>query len=337
MSAAPPPSGSAMGPPSSPPAEPRRPVDVVYIAGAHRSGGTALGTLLATGAGVFYGGELYRFPFPIFDPGDPARRCSCGSPVALCPFWAAIRADADAHPHLLSELRQGQVRFESWPRFPLTLPRLLRKDPELARHASHMAEFVRILADHAGASVVVESSYNPLRGILYRRADLGGGKVRFLHLVRDGRNFLGSELGPAGGVEAGSHWQRVPPAIVARWLVFHLATLVFCARGRDSYLRIRYEDLLRSPRETLGSIQRFLGIDLSAVVAQVEAHTPVPMVHVCAANRARLSGSLTLRPELASPAKLTRAQSALFWAMAGWLAFAFGYRPGGGKAPRPSS
>jgi sulfotransferase family protein len=327
--------------PTAPPPGPaasNRPVDIVYIVGTHRSGGTALGTILSSGKGVFYAGELYRFPFPIFDPGDPGRMCSCGLPVAQCPFWGGVRADAEARPGLLPELRRGQRRFESWRRAPLSLLRAARGDPAIARHAAKMEEFLRIVADRAGADIVVESSYSALRGILYRHAKLGGGRVRFIHLVRDGRSFFGSELGPAYGTHPGSPWQREPPAIVARWVAFHSAAIAFCSRGKNNYLRLRFEDVLLRPKESLGAIQEFLGVDLSEAVQRIQEHRPIPMNHICSANRARLSGSLTVRPELAAPGRLSRAQSALFWGMAGWLALLLGYRPGSDRtSDRPSA
>jgi hypothetical protein len=317
------------------PSPSNRPLDVVYIVGTHRSGGTAFGTILSSAPGVFYAGELYRFPFPIFDPGDPARMCSCGTPVASCPFWSGVRADAYARPGLLPELRRGQRRFEAWRRSPLTLFRLLFRDRAIARHAGRMEEFARLVAGRAGASVVVESSYSALRGALYRRAGLGGGRVRFVHLLRDGRSFFGSEIGPVYGTHPGPDWQRAPPTIVARWTGFHLAGIALCSRGPGTYLRLRFEDVLLHPRETLGRVQEFLGIDLSEAIRRIEEHQPIPMNHICAANRARLPGALTVRPELAEATRLSRTNSALFWGIGGWLALALGYRPGPTKEPVP--
>jgi sulfotransferase family protein len=297
-----------------------------------------LGTILSRGTGIFYGGEMYRFPYPIFDPGDPNRMCSCGSPVDQCPFWTGIREEARARSPLLSDLRRGQTRYDAWHRLPLTLLNYLRHDPALGRYAAQMTEFAALLAARSGASVVVESSYNPLRGILYRRAPPGAARVRFLHLVRDGRNFVASETSGAPlGPDAGSPFIRSPPAIIARWMVFHTAAVAFCSRGRNDYLRVRFEDVVARPRAALGAIQQFLGIDLSEAIELVEAHRPLPMVHVCAGNRTRLTGSLVVRPELARPPRLPRAHALLFWAMAGWLALLFGYRPGSpGESRRPA-
>ncbi|HXQ48226.1 MAG TPA: hypothetical protein VN842_00395 [Thermoplasmata archaeon] len=339
MTGIPPPATSAKRDPPPTVVDAPRPADLIYIVGTHRSGGTMLGTILSRGAGVFYAGEIYRFPYPIFDPGDPLRGCSCGSTVAQCPFWTGIQADAQSSPRLLPELRQGQIRYDAWPRLPFTLLKFFRHDPGLGRYAGRMEEFVRILAARSQSSVIVESSFSPLRGILYRRAPPGEGRIRFIHLVRDGRSFFASETGPIPqGVEAGTPLQRAPPAVVARWMIFHLAAIALCSGDRRSYLRVRFEDVLQRPRETLGAIQEFLEIDLSEAIDLVESHRPFPMTHICAGNRSRLAGSLVVRPELAVPPKLSRAHTALFWMMAGWLALLFGYRPGAGKAPgRPRS
>jgi hypothetical protein len=325
--------GSASPGASAPDSPPSAPPDIVYIVGTHRSGGTTMGTILSSGAGVFYAGEIYRFPYPIFEPGDPQRGCSCGKMVADCPFWNGIRSDAQTHPALLSDLRKGQIRFDAWHRLPISVWKYLRQDPALGQYAARMKEFVGVLGARSCGSVIVESSFSPLRGLMYRRAPNGTGRIRYLHLVRDGRSFFGSETGPIPqGIEAGTPLQRAPPAVVARWMFFHLAAVLLCSRGKDQYLRVRFEDVLQHPRETLGTIQTFLGIDLSEAIDRIETHRPFPMVHLCAGNRARLAGSIVVRPQLSKTPHLSRAHTALFWTMAGWLALMFGYRPG---APSP--
>ncbi len=255
------------------------------------------------------------------------------------PFLDRIRAEAQARSPLLSDLREGQTRYDAWHRLPITLLNYLRHDPALGRYAARMTEFAGLLATRSGAAVVVESSYSPLRGILYRRAPPGMARVRFLHLVRNGRSFVASESsGDPLGAEAGSPLIRSPPAIIARWMVFHTAAIAFCSKGRGDYLRVRFEDVLAHPRTAIGAIQEFLGIDLSEAIELVETHRPLPMVHVCAGNRTRLDRIAVVRPELADPPRLPRAHALLFWAMAGWLALLFGYRPGSpreGRRPAP--
>lgn len=310
----------------SPDHGPSRPLTLLYIAGAHRSGATPLGAVLAGEPTVFYGGELYRFPDPIFTVPDRARLCSCGVPVVECPFWTEVRSRLESEPGMLQQLREGQFRFERWSALPRTLWKLRRGDPELREHVRRMGRFIRILADLSGATTIVESSYNPVRGLLYR--DTGSGvAVRFLHLVRDGRNFVDSEQKATDRPESRWGWVRARPVIVSRWVAYHLLSWVLL-RPRRLYRRLRYEDLVRNPDRSLPVLSDLLGVDLSGVLRQVKEGTPIRMRHIAAGNRMRASGEVRLRPELAETARLPLATRALFWGIGGWLALGLGYRPG---------
>jgi len=310
------------------------PLDVVYICGAHRSGATVLGALLAARPEVFFWGEAYRYPRPMFWPGnmvwpkDPTRGCSCGVPADQCPFWTAVRAELEQRAPFLENLERGQRTYESWSALPTRLGSALRHDPALDAHVQRMVEFLRVIAARTEARVLAESSYSAMRGSLYRRAELAGGRVRFVHLVRDGRNFLASELGVLWDPERPARWVRSRTVIVARWVVYNLAAILIGVRDPRSYLRVRYEDLVLRPAETLAKIGAFLDLDLSDVARRVAAREAIPMRHIAAGNRARLRGSVVLRGDLAGLPQLPRSTSALFWALGGWLALLLGYRPG---------
>lgn len=315
-------------------AEPR-PVDIVYVVGAHKSGGTILGSLVGSAPGVFYAGELYRFPSPIFDPGGLDRGCSCGETLGSCPFWSEVHRAARADPEFLRELRRGQERFEQWRRAPPTLWALVRRNPELTAHSERMFRFAGMFGRQANATTVIDSSFSPLRGWLYRRGVQRVHRVRYLHLVRDGRGFLASELAIAEDPEA-PRWVRGSWVVVARWVGYHTLALLFRLRGDEQYLRIRYEDLVLDPDRTLRRIENYLGIDLSDARQRLSLNEGVPMRHVVAGNRVRLAGEVRIRRELARPKELPRSVSVLFWSVAGWLALALGYRPSGGPPPSDS-
>lgn len=317
-------SSNAAGTGGETPSRPPR-VDVVYITGAHRSGATIVGALLGAAPGAFFEGEAYRFPRPIFWQAAPGRECSCGSPAERCPFWSEIRTELEHPAPLLEELEKGQRRYESWAAFPARVGAALRRNPELDNHVRRMTEFLRVVATRAEARVVVESSYSAMRGSLYRHADLGGGRVRFLHLVRDGRSFLASEHFATSDPEAPPPWLQSSPAIVARWVVFNVAATLLRVRDPGSYLRVRYEDILLRPAETLAQIGAFLDLDLSDVVRSVAMGQAIPMRHIAAGNRVRLLGHFTLRRDLAAPPRLPPSTSILFWVFGGWLAILLGY------------
>jgi hypothetical protein len=325
---------TAAGSRSSPsliPTAPPPPVSLVYIAGAHRSGATPLGAVLAGHPSIFFGGEMYRFPYPIFGHPDPTRLCSCGEPVDTCPLWSRIRTELESEPGTLDALRRGQLHFERWRRLPQTLWRQYRRDPELLRHVERMGRFVRILAEATGAPTIVESSYNPLRGRLYQDP-ASGVDVCFLHLVRDGRNFIASERLAVFAPESPWKWLRARPVIVIRWVAYHALSVVLL-RHAHRYLRVSYEELLRDPDRNLRVISGEIGIDLSSVIHQVEIGAPIPMRHIAAGNRVRLQGELRLASESAAIPPLDFTARTLFWGLGGWLALLLGYRPGSVPSP----
>ncbi len=323
----PPPSSNAAAT-TGPTAAASSALDVVYILGAHRSGSTFLGALLGAVPGVFFEGEAYRFPRPIFWPGDPGRLCSCGEPLDRCTFWSVVKAELEQRSPLLEEVDRGQRRYESWGALSNRLAALVRPDPELTTYVRRMVEFLRTVAAHGEARTVVESSFSSLRGSLYRHADLGGGRLRYLHLVRDGRNFLASEMPITWDPEAPWPWLRTRPVILARWVVGNLSAVLLGFLDPSSYLRVRYEDLLLRPEETMARVGAFLGLDLSGIARNAGSGGVIPMRHIIAGNRLRLVPRLTLRPELSRTPPLSTATTVFFWTFGGWLALLLGYRPG---------
>lgn len=302
------------------------PDDLVYIVGHHKSGATVLGTLLAQDPTVFFAGELYRFPVPIWSSGDTTRGCSCGQPVLACPFWSAVRTDAE-RAGLPPRLRAGQLRYESWRHLFRSLAAERLSPRPVRAHVDSMVEFLTILRHRSGARTVVESSLSAVRGRLYGLPGASRPRVRYIHLVRDGRGFLSSELSLGHDPEAPGDWIHHPLMVIARWVGMNLATLVLCPRDPSRTLRVRFEDLQRDPRSTLQRIGAFLGRDLTPVILQVEAGLPIPMRHIAAGNRNRLNGVLVLRREEPANVRLPRSARLLFWATGGWLAGLLGYRP----------
>jgi hypothetical protein len=300
---------------------------LIYIAGAHRSGATPLGAILAGSPEVFFAGELYRIPHPILESPDPMRRCSCGAVVDQCPYWSEVHARLDLEPGMLQSLRRGQLDYERWRRIFVTLWARARRDPRLLDHIARMGRFVQILSETSGARVIVESSYNPLRGLLYQDA-ASGLEVRYLHLVRDGRSFLGSEQNAKDRLESDWRGLRSTFSILSRWIVYHVLTASLLLR-RGPYLRVRFEEFVGTPGPVLRGIGAFAAVDLSGVIEQVEMGDSIPMRHIAAGNRMRLDGAVRLQHQFAELPILPLRTRLAFWVLAGWLAVGLGYRPTG--------
>ncbi len=300
------------------------PPTLLYIVGHHKSGSTFLGAVLAEDPEIYFAGELYRFPRPIWVPGDPHRLCSCGASVLSCPFWSGVRSDFEQH-HRLEELRDGQRRFDRLRGLPGLLLQEGSPPAPLARYVRSMEDLAGILARRSGRRLIVEASFSAARARVYHLADPARLRVKYLHLVRDGRAFLWSEMRVKEPPEDGSWWLRLPPFVVARWVAMNLLALTLCSLDRERYLRIRYEELVTSPRATIERIGRFLGRDLSQVAAKVEERAPIPLRHVAAGNWRRGEGSVVLRPDFGWETGLSARSRALFWLASGWLATLLGY------------
>ncbi len=178
----------------------------------------------------------------------------------------------------------------------------------------------------SGRPFVVDSSKSLGRGFLLRPAMTGGLDVRYIHMVRDGRAFLWSKRSRPDGEGVGKPTpDRSPLRLAGLWLTTNfLATVLFSLQA-GRYLRVRHEDLIAHPRETLERVGRFLGIDLGPVAELAETARPVPVSHVVGGNRLRFTRGLTLRADEEWARALPRREGRAFWVVAGWLAQWYGY------------
>jgi hypothetical protein len=307
-------------------APPSRKPQLVYITGSHKSGGTILGLLLAAHSDVFLTGALYKLPVPAWTPG---RTCSCGSPVSECPFWTSVVGRLQATTSL-DDLRRGQLRYEEWGSAPRSLVAQALQTEGVRRHAPRMAALVKAIAAESGRPVVVDASRTAIRGRLYSLIPPDEVDVRYIHLVRDGRAFMQSELRAPSLKKRGLQrtWIHAPVAIALRWVVQNVLSIVLCSGSGRHYLRVRYEDLVLHPDATLQQIGTFLGLDLGQVVKIVQNSEAVSILHVLPGNRfvkQGASAALWARPDAVKD--LGPGSRLMFWAFAGWLAGFFGYRP----------
>ena len=312
-------------PEPAPAAPPPAPPTLLYIVGHHKSGSTLMGAILGGSPEIFFAGELYRFPKPIWIPGDPARMCSCGRSVLECPLWSSVRDEYEP-THELAALRAGQRRFERASRFLATWRDSRRGRSDFVGHVAAMDDLVALLARKTGARVVVESGFAAVRGWVYRQSRPERLRVKYLHLVRDGRAFLWSEVRLTDVPEDGGWWVRTPPVIVARWVVMNLLAIALCGQDPSRYLRVRYEELVTAPRATLRRIGEFVGVDLGEVIEKLEGRISIPQRHIAAGSWHRMDGPVVLRPDFSWRTGLPRSTQALYWVTTGWLARLFGYR-----------
>jgi hypothetical protein len=258
--------------------------------------------------------------------------CSCGRPANDCPFWSQVRrAWAERSTNDLERYVALQDAFESYGR----APRLLRErrsepSPEFREYAASTRALFEAIREVGGEPVVVDSSKNPARALALWMTP--GVELSLVHLVRDGRGVAaslnrswrrGEEAGVTRDVEGRPVWKTA-----ASWISTNLfSDWVRRRLPPDKSIRIRYEDLVAAPKETLGGIGRLVDVDLSPVAENLASGGTVAAEHSIAGNRLRMSKEVRLRPDAGSwKSILSHGQKRLSWALMGWLLRRYGYK-----------
>ncbi len=190
---------------------------LVYIGGYGRSGSTLLEYLMTASPDVIACGEVAS----IVRKGLKKKKCTCGRPAKECPVWGA---------HLTS----GKLAASS--------------------HADLDASL--LAQEGAPYAVLVDSSKSAgtyaLAPFKLRRKT--GSDFLLVHLVRDPRAVSWSAI-----KKTERRRQTRPKALTCcraafGWVTANLACELFGRLYPDRYVRLRYEDLARSPAEVLTSL-----------------------------------------------------------------------------------
>ena len=200
---------------------------LIYIGGYGRSGSTLLEALLTSRPDVLACGEVISCLRT-----RPDRGCSCGKPRNKCPVWGPIYSGTDGNLNVSHT--------------DLTLALL-----EQAK------------CDY---SFVVDSSKTAWGALSapFRSRRACRNYFRLLHVVRDPRAVCWSTLSGRWRrrLEKSPLFLRYPLVILRclrttlGWWVANLSCEVFAWWFPDQYQRMRYEDLVVSPREAIASILR---------------------------------------------------------------------------------
>ncbi|HYU86708.1 MAG TPA: sulfotransferase [Kribbellaceae bacterium] len=234
---------------------------VLVIGGWGRCGSTLLDMMLGQLPGFVSAGEIRE----LWLRGRVEDRpCGCGASFHACPFWTKVGDEAYGGWDRLDIDRVLRVRYRV--DRPWGAPRLHRavrperRPEDIAFYADTLSRLYRAIRSVTGASVVIDSSKLPTHTMMLRCVpDLD---VRLLHLVRDSRGVAYSNqkvvlkdvtsgeptLLPINGALAAS----------VRYTLYNGLTASLSRSGMP-YLRMRYEDLIRSPERHLRVVLAFAG------------------------------------------------------------------------------
>ena len=295
---------------------------VLYLAGMSHSGSTIIGHALGEVDGFFFAGEIDN----LWQRGlIENRTCGCGEPFRECETWSAIlRA---AYPFLtLAEIERMRDIHLKYVRLrgartlvDLRNGRLPASHP-LLHYRNMLDRLYTAIRKTTGAGVIVDSSKSP-----WYAAVLGTSPridLHLVHIVRDPRGNIFSF------VRRGRHSSRELLFRAARWNAWHLATERLHARGGAPYVRVRYEDFVSRPSETMIEILGLVGIDDPALEFLSEGSVRLHPKHLFSANRSRnVVGDVALKLDQEWRSQLPAGPRTMITAITLPIARRYGYGP----------
>jgi hypothetical protein len=278
-------------------------VAVVYICGAGHSGSTLLELMLGAQPGIASFGEVPQGLTRLEQGRETI--CTCGQAPGNCPVWS----------HVIARLRRKGLAPGQ-----RDLPRLLAARAgamRWSRRSLQLRETYRALSALSGADLIVDSGKTA--GAIRRLVGDRGLSVRLVHLVRDGRAVAFSNVrkgrDPAAGADA---WAGSNAAV---------ERLLATPAGQRA-IRVRYEDLVAAPAETLGGILAALGRPPAAVELDWKRRAS----HGLNGNRMRLAPVAEIRPDAGYVDGLEAAEWARLTERLGPMLAAYGYPAGKAEA-----
>jgi hypothetical protein len=294
---------------------------VLYIAGSSRSGSTLLERTLGEIPAFVNVGELIDLFRRVAPRGE---RCGCGQVFENCPFWTEVGAQVfggwDPGQLAMVDLLQRDVaRQRHFPRLlALRLAGQGFRD-KLAQYGRVYLRLYQAVAATANAQYVVDASKWPVQALALYRAGID---VRVLHLVRDVRGVANSLSRtsvprPHAVREAEVMWHVGPVGAATRWVMCENEVALLRRCGLP-VTRMRYEDFVRRPRESIKLALTALGVaaNLSGLAHIDDSRVVLTISHGLSGNPSRFhTGEIELRPDEAWRSQMSRRNRAMVMAI----------------------
>lgn len=217
---------------------------LLFISGNHRSGSTLLDMILGSHPGCCSVGEVNALREYFQDN----RKCTCGDPIRLCPFWTGVEKEVSK----IMGVADPCSRYKPVSRIRELVAGILRGDGS-GVSLEFDGALIEAIGESTGGKVIVDSSKSATRLLYYMLWQRG--RVVFVHLVRDPRAVINSQLRSRKYREDEllpliAQWKRRQSSL-ARILSF---------MGEDRKILVRFEDLCVDPPAVLGRILSLAGL-----------------------------------------------------------------------------
>lgn len=274
-------------------------IKVLYIAGMRRSGSTILGNVLGQMDGFVHVGELQD----IWDRSFVRNwLCGCGVRFRDCNLWRAVLEKAfgsldqnDAYEMI--RLRKSCSRMRHIPLMTLPGGKFFLVS-RLGEYTVTLESLYRAIQSVTESKVIVDSSKNPPYGHVLEL--MPAIDLYVVHLIRDPRataySLIRKKFLPDTGQYIDENTNPVWNA--GRWTIWNLTSELFFKGLRQRYLRLRYEEFVRNPREVVKQIVRLVEEEAPKLPFVADHTVELGLQHTTSGNPTRhKTGIVELQPD----------------------------------------
>jgi len=271
--------------------------NVVFVAGAARSGSSLLGEILGAQRGVLNGGELSLF----WRNAARGNSCACGSPLRSCDLWGSaldrVGRELDLQAGSYVDLAQTRSAL-AHTTHPQRLSQMRRQPSAWSTAEARLITATSLLYEVAlelsDAEVLVDTS-KTLPALLFHELTPQR-QVTVIHLVRDPRAVAASTIRSIDSSRGNA--DSLPPGgglstAIGRW-VWANATASIGARRASTRVRIHYEDLVQAPAELTRDVCDRAGIHFDPATVTGDRLLREGQSHAAVGNPRRGEGAVRL-------------------------------------------
>lgn len=305
-------------------------LDILFVAGAGRSGSTVLAQVLGQVDGLVSVGETRH----VWSRGVVENQlCGCGSAFGECSFWQRVVRDQlgltaeDVNNRILPLQRQ----VDGISQIPRLFWQGLRSSDDqksIDEYVAILGDLLRAIRDVSGDSIVIDASKTAMHGLLLTM--IPGAKVHVLHLVRDPRAVAFSWRRKRKRPEVTSGNALMPRYSLLKSSIWWAGANVFSERlerHAASYHRARYEDFIANPLESTQRILTSAGVEPGPLEFISPSEVHLQPEHSVAGNPSRFStGAIRLRVDEEWKHSMSIAARGLVSCLTGRLLGRYGYR-----------
>ena len=272
--------------------QPSKKQKIIYILGSGRSGTSLLEILLGNHPEIFNCGELNRFPSR---NGYPPLKVPNSSDYN---FWMKIREKAVSGFDLYNQQKLHK-KFEYHVGLVKRLFGIFDR-VEYQQYRKFVSTIFEELFKQTDQPIITDSSKYPGRAL--NLSEFSDFEVKYIYIKRNPmavvRSFAKKDLEqPSKG------WIK---ANVYYFVVNLLCQIVYRrVQKKHITVKVKYEDLVRDPVDTIGYIEKELGISFHLLKTKIKAENELNVGNLFDGNRIRLKESIKLKTKPVSPTSLT--------------------------------